>query len=209
MSLKFAHENHLRAQGFSSIAGVDEAGRGPLAGPVVAAACILPQDVLFPEINDSKELTPRARQEIYCKLVKHPKVHFGIGQASVLEIDTHNILQATFLAMQRAVRALPVVPDYLLIDGNRAPKFSMAYSTLVDGDTLSYSIGAASIIAKVYRDHLMELLGIRWPNYRFEKHKGYGTKEHCLRLAELGPCLIHRMTFAPVRTPFIQEKKSI
>lgn len=198
MDMMLFHEMHLQKQGFSSIAGVDEAGRGPLAGPVVAAACILPTGISFPEINDSKQLSSKQRETIYLKLIKHPDVAFGIGQASVEEIDRLNILQATFLAMQRAVRVLPKTPDYLLIDGNRAPKFSTPLTTVVQGDSLSVSIAAASILAKVYRDHMMQLLGKAWPKYRFEKHKGYGTKEHLQALQTWGACPIHRTSFAPV-----------
>jgi ribonuclease HII len=197
------HETQLQKQGFSSIAGIDEAGRGPLAGPVVAAACILPLGISFPEINDSKQLSASARERIYLQLLKNPQVSFGIGLASVEEIDKLNILQATFLAMKRAVYALPKMADHLLIDGNLAPKLNIPIRTIVQGDSLSVSIAAASILAKVYRDHLMELLGKVWPQYLFEKHKGYGTLVHRNALQKWGICPIHRRSFAPCREQIV------
>ena len=193
------HEKRIFAQGFKKIAGIDEAGRGPLAGPVIAAACILPPQAYFKHLNDSKQVSPAQRETLYEQLTRAKDVAFGIGQASVLEIEQINILQATLLAMQRAVQALPIVPDYLLIDGNRSPYFNIRKETLVKGDTLSVSIAAASILAKVFRDRLMEEMGKKWPNYGFAKHKGYGTKEHIEAIQKWGPCPDHRMTFAPVK----------
>jgi ribonuclease HII len=193
------HENRILSQGFKYIAGVDEAGRGPLAGPVIAAACILPPKTVFANLNDSKQVSPKQRDILYRELTSAKGVLFGIGEASVLEINEINILQATFLAMQRAVEALPSPPDYLLIDGNRAPYFTMQKETLVQGDSLSVSIAAASILAKVFRDRLMEKMDEKWPMYGFGKHKGYGTKEHIEAIQKWGPCPDHRMTFAPLR----------
>lgn len=194
------HEKRIYAQGFQNIAGIDEAGRGPLAGPVVAAACILPRGVYFANLNDSKQVSPEQREILFKKLNGTKGVLFGIGEASVLEIDQMNILQATFLAMQRAVQALPSPPDYLLIDGNQSPYFNIQKETLVEGDSLSISIAAASILAKVFRDRLMEKMDETWPMYGFKRHKGYGTKEHMEALKKWGPCPHHRMTFNPLRS---------
>ncbi len=190
------YEKKLHAQGFKRIAGVDEAGRGPLAGPVVAASCILPQGVVFRGVNDSKQLSEALRNQLFQQITEHPNVIFGIGSASVEEIDESNILQATLLAMQRAVQNLSEVPDYLLIDGNKAPHFSIPTLTIVEGDCKSASIAAASIIAKVTRDRWMEELDKKWPQYGFKKHKGYGTKAHRDALVQWGPCPIHRKTFS-------------
>lgn len=197
------HEKRIYAQGFQKIAGIDEAGRGPLAGPVVAAACILPRGTYFANLNDSKQVSPEQREILYKKLNEAKGVLFGIGEASVLEIDQMNILQATFLAMQRAVQALPSPPDYLLIDGNLSPYFNIQKETLVEGDSLSISIAAASILAKVFRDRLMEKMDEAWPMYGFKKHKGYGTKEHMEALEKWGPCPHHRMTFNPLKSGIV------
>ncbi len=198
-ALMSLHEQRLLSKGFVKIAGVDEAGRGPLAGPVVAAACILPQNAFFANLNDSKQVSEKQRERLFKELTETDGVIYGIGEASALEIDQINILRATFLAMQRAVQALSISPDYLLIDGNRAPHFKIPTETIVKGDSLSISIAAASIIAKVYRDKLMEELDQKWPMYGFSKHKGYGTKEHIESIKKWGPCPDHRQTFAPIR----------
>lgn len=197
MSSMWRWEKQLKAQGFSSIAGIDEAGRGALAGPVVAAACILPEGARFPGINDSKQLTAEQRDRFYEKIIA--RSYYGIGVVNEKTIDRVNILQATFLAMQQAVSNLPISPDYLLIDGNQSPFFSIPKEVIVDGDALSASIAAASILAKVTRDRMMRSFGEKWPGYGFEKHKGYGTEEHMNAVFALGPCDLHRQSFAPFR----------
>lgn len=188
-------ENKLRGQGFVSIAGIDEAGRGPLAGPVIAAACILPAGFLLEFLNDSKQVSVQKRDDLYSKLYEAQDVLIGVGQVDQEEIDRINILQATFLAMQKAVLALPKSPDFLLIDGNQLPSFSIPALPLVKGDSLSLSIAAASVIAKVTRDRWMEQLDQKWPQYGFAKHKGYGTLEHRQAIQKYGPCPEHRRTF--------------
>ncbi len=194
------HETRLRQLGYQRIAGIDEAGRGPLAGPVVAAACILPSDELFPNIDDSKKLTPQKREDLFKFLTQHPKVHFGVGVVEVSEIDTLNILQASFLAMRRALLKLNLIPDYLIIDGPyKLKQCDIPQEGIVDGDALSVSIAAASIIAKVARDRIMEELDAKWPEYGFRRHKGYGTQEHLIALRTFGPCPIHRTSFAPIK----------
>ncbi len=194
------YETRLRQLGYQRIAGLDEAGRGPLAGPVVAAACILPSDELFPGVDDSKKLTPQKRQNIYKILTQHPKVHLGLGIVEVAEIDSLNILQASFLAMRRALSNLNFNPDYIIIDGPyRLNHCDIPHEGIVDGDALSVSIAAASIIAKVTRDRIMEDLDAKWPEYGFRRHKGYGTKEHLIALRAFGPCPIHRTSFAPIK----------
>ena len=192
-------ENRLKREGFSLIAGVDEAGRGPLAGPVVAAACILPPKVFFEHLNDSKKLTPEMREELYAKITMHPDVHFGVGVIDEETIDRVNILQATFLAMGKAVHELKIIPDYLLVDGNRAPKFERPALTIVKGDGHSVSIAAASVIAKVTRDRMMVEFDKKWPEYGFKRHKGYGTEEHFEAIEKFGPCPIHRKSFTRIK----------
>ena len=176
------------------ICGVDEAGRGPLAGPVCAAAVILPEHLELPGLTDSKKLTDKKRRELF-PLIQEQAVAFGIGFASEQEIDERNILQATFLAMQRALDQLKVKPDLALIDGNREKDFGLPVKTVVKGDSLSANIAAASILAKVTRDNLMQEMALRYPQYGFEIHKGYGTKAHYSALREFGACPIHRTTF--------------
>ena len=199
------HERRLSAQGYQAIAGVDEVGRGPLAGPVVAAACILPPDFLLPHINDSKKLTPIDREMLYDQIVGNPEVVFGIGIVSKERIDEINILRATFEAMQEAVRKLSKRPDYLLVDGNQLPTFPCLAEALVKGDSLSCSIAAASILAKVIRDRMMDEEAKRWPQYGFEKHKGYGTPQHLEALRLHGPCPIHRTSFEPIKSYFMPD----
>lgn len=176
------------------ICGVDEAGRGPLAGPVCAAAVILPRHLELPGLTDSKKLTDKKRRELFPQ-IKEQAVAYGIGFASEKEIDEINILQATFLAMQRALDQLNVKPDLALIDGNREKDFGLPVKTVVKGDSLSANIAAASILAKVTRDDLMLEMAKEYPEYGFEVHKGYGTKSHYAALTEHGPCPTHRMTF--------------
>ena len=190
----WAIEDKCRAEGYTVICGVDEAGRGPLAGPVCAAAVILPDHLELPGLNDSKKLSDKKRRELF-PLIKEQAIASGIGLASEKEIDEINILQATFLAMERALAQLENRADLALIDGNRAKDFGMSVKTVVKGDSLSASIAAASILAKVTRDDMMEAYAGEYPGYGFEIHKGYGTKAHYAALAEKGPSPIHRMTF--------------
>ena len=180
--------------GVQIICGVDEAGRGPLAGPVCAAAVILPPNAEIPGLNDSKKLSDKRRRELY-PVIMEQAVAYGIGFADHKEIDEINILQATFLAMERALFQLSVKPELALIDGNRKKDFGIPVKTVVHGDSLSASIAAASILAKVTRDDLMLKMAEEYPQYGFEIHKGYGTKAHYQALAEYGPSPIHRMTF--------------
>ena len=176
------------------ICGVDEAGRGPLAGPVCAAAVILPKHAELPGLTDSKKLTDKKRRELY-PLIMEQAIAYGIGFATEREIDEINILQATFLAMQRALDQLTVKPDLALIDGNREKDFGLPVKTVVKGDSLSANIAAASILAKVTRDNLMVEMAEKYPQYGFEIHKGYGTKAHYAALREHGASPVHRMTF--------------
>ena len=187
-------EDSLYENGVQIICGVDEAGRGPLAGPVCAAAVILPPYTVIPGLNDSKKLTDKRRRELY-PLIKEKALAYGIAFADHGEIDEINILQATYLAMERAIGQLSVRPDIALIDGNRAKDFGLPVKTVVHGDSLSANIAAASILAKVTRDDVMLLMAEDYPQYSFEVHKGYGTKAHYEALAQHGPCPIHRMTF--------------
>lgn len=187
-------ENLALGNGFRMICGVDEAGRGPLAGPVCAAAVILPPHIEIPGLNDSKKLTDKKRRELF-PVIQEKALAYGIAFADEKEIDTVNILQATYLAMQRAVSQLTCTPDYILVDGNRAPDFQIPAETVVKGDSLSASIAAASVLAKVTRDDLMLKLAEEYPQYRFDIHKGYGTKAHYEALRTYGPSPIHRLTF--------------
>lgn len=187
-------ENSCFAEGCRIICGVDEAGRGPLAGPVCAAAVILPPNAEIPGLNDSKKLSDKKRRELM-PIIKETAVAYGIAFASEQEIDEINILQATYLAMQRAIDQLTVKPDLALVDGNRAGDFGLPVKTVVKGDSLSASIAAASVLAKVTRDDFMLEMAEKYPQYSFEIHKGYGTKAHYAALTEYGPSPIHRMTF--------------
>ncbi len=190
----WAIEESLYHQGITLVCGVDEAGRGPLAGPVCAAAVILSAHVVIPGLNDSKKLTDKKRRELF-PVIKENAIAYAIACASHEEIDEINILQATYLAMERAVAGLSVKPEYLLIDGNRSKDFGIPTQTVVKGDSLSASIAAASILAKVTRDDIMLESAKDFPEYGFEVHKGYGTKAHYAALTEVGPSPIHRMTF--------------
>ena len=187
-------EQSLFDQGIHLICGVDEAGRGPLAGPVCAAAVILPPDIDIPGLDDSKKLTDKRRRELM-PIIKDKAIAYGIAFADHAEIDEINILQATFLAMERAIAQLSVKPDYALIDGNRQKDFGLPVQTVVHGDSLSASIDAASVLAKVTRDDYMLEMAAQYPQYGFDVHKGYGTKVHYAALTEHGPCPIHRMSF--------------
>lgn len=181
-------------KGVKLICGVDEAGRGPLAGPVCAAAVILPPHIEIPGLNDSKKLTDKKRRELY-PVIMEQAIAYGIGLASHEEIDQINILQATYLAMERAISQLSVKPELALIDGNRAKDFGLPVQTVIKGDSLSASIAAASILAKVTRDDLMLVAAGDYPQYSFDVHKGYGTKAHYEALTAFGPSPIHRMSF--------------
>ncbi len=187
-------EDSFYKEGIQVICGVDEAGRGPLAGPVCAAAVILPLYAEIPGLTDSKKLTDKKRRELF-PLIQEQAIAYGIGFASEKEIDEINILQATFLAMERALDQLRVKPDLALIDGNREKNFGLPVKTVVKGDSLSLNIAAASVLAKVSRDDLMESMAKEYPQYGFEVHKGYGTKAHYAALTEHGPSPIHRRSF--------------
>jgi len=187
-------EDSYFSKGVTTICGVDEAGRGPLAGPVCAAAVILPPHLEIPGLNDSKKLSDKRRRELM-PVIKEQALAYGIGFASHEEIDEINILQATFLAMERALAQLEIRPDLALIDGNRQKDFGLPVQTVVQGDSLSANIAAASVLAKVTRDDLMLEMAENYPQYGFDIHKGYGTKRHYEALREFGPSPIHRMTF--------------
>jgi ribonuclease HII len=179
------------------VAGVDEAGRGPLAGPVFAAAVILHPHYPITGLDDSKKLSEKKRQQLFEK-IRQQALSWSVARATVTEIDTINILQATFLAMQRAVAQLKVSPKLVLVDGNRSPTFSCPSQAIIKGDQLEPAISAASIVAKVLRDRLMMLLDKKYPRYKLHQHKGYPTKQHIQLLQEHGPSRIHRKSFAPV-----------
>ena len=181
-------------KGYQCICGIDEAGRGPLAGPVCAAAVILPRDTLIDGVNDSKKLSEKKREALF-DVIKTTAVSYSIAYSSVEEIESINILNATMLAMKRAVEGLDVKPDYVLVDGNRMPDLETDGEFIIKGDASSASIAAASILAKVSRDRLMYDYSKLYPQYHFEKHKGYGTKLHVDALKEYGPCPVHRMSF--------------
>ena len=190
----FAYEKKVRENGYKTICGIDEAGRGPLAGPVFAAAVILPENKIIEGLNDSKKLSEKKREKLF-DIIKEQAVSYSIGFATEEEIDDINILQATLLAMKRAFDGLEVKPDFALVDGNRKPMLDAETMTIVKGDANSASIAAASILAKVSRDRLMYKIDKIYPIYQFAKHKGYGTKLHRELLKEYGPCPIHRKTF--------------
>ena len=187
-------ERQYAERGYTCICGIDEAGRGPLAGPVFAAAVILPFGTQIEGLNDSKKLTDAKRRALFPEICEKA-IAYGIGSASARKIDEINILQATFLAMRRAVEQMSVKPDFLLVDGNRLTDFGIPAEAIVKGDSRSANIAAASILAKVSRDTLMEKLAADYPQYGFEIHKGYGTKAHYAALSEFGACPIHRRTF--------------
>lgn len=198
----FEHENELRQyHQVVSIAGIDEAGRGPLAGPVFAAAVVIPEGYTphwLESLDDSKKLSEKKREVLYSEIKNDPMLMWCIAQASVEEIDEINILQATYLAMARATKGLPSRPDHCLIDGRAVPRFPLPSTNLIKGDSKSYSIAAASILAKVARDHLMLEIAEAYPQYDFHKHKGYGTKRHLEQLDAHGASPHHRRSFRPV-----------
>ncbi len=198
MACDLSRERALRARGFVLVAGVDEAGRGPLAGPVVAAAVILPDGFALDGLTDSKKVTAAKREKLYATLTTTTEILWAAAEATVTEIDRLNILRATHLAMARAIDALPERPDHALVDGLPVRGLSVDHTALVAGDSLSLSIAAASIIAKVTRDRLMVELDVEYPQYGFARHKGYGVREHLEALRQYGPCPVHRRSFQPV-----------
>ena len=190
-----SYEINAKSQGFKAICGVDEAGRGPLAGPVCAAALIFPYVTEIYGLNDSKKLTEKKREALF-DIICQKALAFSIAFGSLEEIEEFNILEATYLAMNRAIEGLKVKADFALIDGNRIPKgIKIPCETVIKGDSISSSIAAASILAKVTRDRLMLEEDQKYPQYNFKKHKGYGTKEHTDLILKYGPCEIHRMSF--------------
>ena len=190
-------EKEFWARGITLLAGVDEAGRGPLAGPVVAAACILPTKFYLPGLNDSKQLTESKRKQLFTQ-IKAQAVACASGSAEPAEIDALNILQATKLAMKRAIEGLKIRPQHLLIDAVDLPRVKLPQLLLIKGDQRSASIAAASVLAKVTRDNIMVELDTLYPEYRFARNKGYGTNDHLRVLKRIGPCPIHRRSFTPV-----------
>jgi ribonuclease HII len=199
----FRYEKKLRTVGIARIAGIDEAGRGALAGPVVAAAVILPERFRHRKLKDSKQLAPELREEIYDELINNTEIAWAIGVVDHEIIDRINILRATHHAMRAAVTALVSPPEHVLIDGLPVVPFPFPQTAIVDGDCLSLSIAAASVIAKVTRDTMMRDFCARFPEYYFSRHKGYCTELHLTKLHELGPCPIHRRSFEPVAQPLL------
>lgn len=195
----FALEKECWSLGHAVVAGIDEAGRGPLAGPVMAAAVVLPRDFFHPGLRDSKKMTPRQRERVYRDLLGHPGVHVARARVEAPTIDRINVLRATWLAMVRAFGKLPVEADFALVDGRDLPDaLPRPARAVIKGDDRSLSIAAASVVAKVERDRRMLRLAERYPAYGFERHKGYGTAFHLEALREHGPCPEHRRSFAPV-----------
>ena len=192
-----AFERNAHLFGYARIAGLDEAGRGPLAGPVVAAAVVLPPDRLISGVTDSKQVPEPERERLY-DVIRGQALCYGIGIVGERTIDEVNIYQATIIAMERALQALSPQPDYLLLDAMTLPRVSIPQKSLIKGDCRSHSIAAASILAKVARDRLMCDLHKKYPQYNFEKHKGYGTREHIALIQKYGPCDAHRKSFNPV-----------
>ncbi|PYK30300.1 MAG: ribonuclease HII [Verrucomicrobia bacterium] len=199
----FRYERKLRATGVVRIAGVDEAGRGALAGPVVAAAVVLPEKFKHRKLNDSKQLSPERRDEIYDQLVSNCDIGWAVGIVDHLEIDRINILRASHEAMRIALGTLTIAPEHVLIDGLPVFPFPFPQTAIVDGDCYSLTIAAASVIAKVTRDRIMRDFCAQFPEYCFDQHKGYSTELHLSRLHEFGPCPIHRRSFEPVAQPLL------
>jgi ribonuclease HII len=211
---RFRYEREFLQRGCTRIAGVDEAGRGPLAGPVVAAAVIFPSEWIvngLPRalwgLNDSKQLTPEERGVYFTKLTARAEVHYAVACSDNTLIDEINILQATFRAMNDALARLNPAPLHVLVDGNQISSVHWRQTPIVDGDARSYSIAAASVIAKVTRDRMMQEYDRQWPQYGFAEHKGYGTEQHLAALLEHGPCALHRKSFSPIKpeAPAIPE----
>ena len=198
-SIRWTFERQLRPEGVAIVAGVDEVGRGCWAGPVFAAAAILPDGLKHRHLKDSKALLREHREELSAFLCSHPEIHWAIGVASVEEIELHNILRASLLAMRRAVEGLRMQPLLCLVDGNMKAGMGCEEITVVDGDARCPSVAAASVIAKVARDRAMAELAVLYPNYGLENHKGYGTPEHARALTLHGPCAVHRRGFRPIR----------
>ena len=203
---RFEFERAWWTRGTAHIAGVDEAGRGPLAGPVVAAAVIFPHarsesgiDERLRDLNDSKQLTEGQREEFFALLMSLPEIHHGISVVDAATIDRLNILQATHRAMNEALGQLQPQPEHVLVDGKPVKSMKLPHTAIVKGDSLSYSIAAASVLAKVTRDRMMLEVEEKFPGYGFAEHKGYGTPQHLAAIAELGPCPIHRRSFAPFK----------
>lgn len=203
------YERNVKEEGFQCIAGVDEAGRGPLAGPVIAAAVHIPFDLEIEGINDSKKLTPQKRKEMYELFCAHERIHIGIGRVDSDVIDRVNILQASLTAMLHAVQELSITPDHLLVDGHISPRTHLATTPLVGGDAKSRLIGAASIVAKHVRDQIMLEYHAKWPEYGFDTHMGYGTKKHLEALERCGVLPIHRVSFAPIKTALARQHVSM
>jgi len=199
----FRYERKLRANGVSRIAGIDEAGRGALAGPVVAAAVVLPGKFRHRKLNDSKQLAPELREEIYHELTGDSEISWAVGIVDANEIDEINILRATHKAMRAAISALASPPDHVLIDGLPVFPFRFPQTAIIDGDCYSLTIAAASVIAKVTRDAMMRDFCACFPEYCFSQHKGYTTRLHLTKLNEFGPCPIHRRSFEPVAQPLL------
>ncbi len=198
MACDFARERALCARGLFPVAGVDEAGRGPLAGPVVAAAVILPEDFAPCGLDDSKKLSPARREKLFAAITAAANVQWATSEVGAEEIDRLNILRATHLAMARALNGLPIKPRHALVDGLPVRGLPTEHTAVIGGDGLSLSIAAASIIAKVTRDRIMLALDAKFPQYGFARHKGYGVRQHLEALKIHGPCPIHRRSFAPV-----------
>lgn len=190
-----SYENGAMLKGFKAVCGVDEAGRGPLAGPVCAAAVILPENCEIDGLNDSKKLSEKKREALF-DVIKEKALAYSIAFGTLEEIEEFNILEATFIAMNRAIDGLEIPADFAIIDGNRVPKnIKIPCETVVKGDSKSLSVAAASVLAKVTRDHLLLEIDEEYPQYNFKKHKGYGTKEHTDLILKYGPCPVHRMSF--------------
>ncbi len=209
----FSEELKLWKRGYRVVVGLDEAGRGPLAGPVTAAAVTVRQfpisNFQFSKIKDSKKLSPKKREEWYKLLTRHPDIKWGIGMLSEKIIDKINIFQATKLAMKKAIQSLGIEPEFLLLDGNfTLEDLSISQKAIIRGDEKVFSCAAASIIAKVTRDRLMCRYAKKYPQYGFEKHKGYGTQKHIEAIKKNGPCNVHRKTFRPIRLTFIGERSN-
>lgn len=188
------YENNVKLKGYKAVCGVDEAGRGPLAGPVFATAVLLPENTVIDGVNDSKKLSEKKREALF-EIIKEKAISYSIAYSTVEEIEDINILNATMLAMKRAVEGLSIPADYALIDGNKIPSLDIPCEYVIKGDAKSMSIACASILAKVSRDRLLYKYAEDFPQYQFDKHKGYGTKAHIEALKEYGPCPYHRMSF--------------